>query len=157
VRRTGETDDGSVGVVEGFEGEYLVAGPGEREDRRGYRFRGARADDDVGPWIELQAVEPLLVRGDRLAQDGQSLTGRVLVRPACDGSAGGVEDLPWSVLVRESLPEIDGGVLLGEGRDLLEDREAEPAVVAEEIRTVRRPGPRRCSTDGGGVPARVSS
>ncbi len=124
---SGHGDAGGVGVVEGLEGDDLVARLQEGEHGRGDRLGGAGGDQDFAVGVEGQAVPAPLVLGDCLAQLGDALTGRVLVAAAVhDGAGGGLGDLRGAVGVGEALPEVDGAGARGQGRHLGEDRGAEP-------------------------------
>ena len=88
----------------------------EGEQGRLDGLRGSGGDDDVGAGVEGEAVETLLMLGDRLAQVGQAVYGRILIAATIrDGGARDLLDLVGSVGVGESLPEIDGAGLGGEG------------------------------------------
>ena len=88
------------------------------------------SDDRVIP----EPVETLLVGGHGLAQLEDARTRRILVVPGADGRHGGVGHLVWTIGVGESLPEIDGVGLGGEGGHLREYGGAEPLEPGVEIR-----------------------
>ena len=142
VAGAGEADDGAVGVVERLEGEDLVARADEREQGGGDGLGGAGGDDDLGLRVRFQAVEALLVEGDRLAQLQDALAGGVLVGAGGDGGLRGGLDLHRAVLVREALAQVDGAGLEREGGHFLEDRDAEGAVGGEQVGAGRGPLPR---------------
>ena len=103
-----EGDDGTIGVVDGLERDHLVPGVDEGEQRGREGLGGTRGDQHLGVGVDVEAVEPLLVPGDRLAQHGHAESGRVLVEPGGDGVAGGLQDLGRAVLVGEALAEVEG-------------------------------------------------
>ena len=85
---------GRVLVVVRLEDHDLVIRSVEqREQRRGDRLRRSRGDEDVAIRIEVEAVEPLLMLGDRLPEILDAAARRVLVHPVRDGIAGGLEHL----------------------------------------------------------------
>ncbi len=153
VRGPGQADHGSVGIVERLEGEHFVAGAGEGENRRRDGFGGSGADDDVGLGVGSEAVEPLLVPGDRRPEHGLALAGSVLVLAIADRRPGGVEDLGRAVLVREALPEVDGAVLERQSGDLLENGDAKTASLREQVGAAGGAFPwfRGCGTGGAGA------
>ncbi len=133
VRGAGQSDHGAVGVVERFEGEHFVAGFHERQQRSRNGFGGAGGDDDLCLRVRRQAVEPLLVRRNGLAQGQDSLARCVLVGAGGDGGLRGRLDLRRAVLVRETLSQVDGTGPDREGGHLLEDRDAEGAVGCQQV------------------------
>jgi hypothetical protein len=73
----------------------------------------------------LHPPEPLLVLGDGLTQVGDAEPRRILVLAGADRVDGGVEHLGRPVSVGETLAEVDGSGLGGEGGHAREDRGAE--------------------------------
>src|SRR6185369_12976357 len=74
-----------------------------------------------------EAVEALLVRGDRLPQLGDARAGRVLVAtPIHDRGGGRGGDLARPIGVREALAEVDRAGRAGQRRHLGEDRRTHP-------------------------------
>ena len=124
----------AVGVVGGLEGDHLVAGLAEREERGGDGLGGAGRHEDLGVGIDGEAPEATLVLGDGPTQLRGARTGRVLVVAGADGGDGGLEHLGRAVGVREPLPEVDGPGGVGQRRHLGEDRRPEPLEVARQSR-----------------------
>lgn len=79
VSSPAQPDERRVLVVERLERYDFVAVVDEREYRRGECLGRTGGDKDFGVWIDAQSVEPLLVPGDRVAQDRHASAGRVLV------------------------------------------------------------------------------
>ncbi len=71
------------------------------------RLGRARGHEDLGVGVVGQAVEALLVGGDRGAQLGDARAGRVLVVPGPDGGDRGLGDDRRAVGVGEALAEVD--------------------------------------------------
>ena len=118
----GQRDAHGVDVEPRLEDDDLVAGVAQGEQRRLDRLGGTGRHHDVGRGIDGQAVEALLVLGDRGAQVGQPVHGRVLVAPALgDRRARDHLDLVGAVRVGEALAEIDRPRLGRDGRHLAED------------------------------------
>ena len=140
--RPGQSDDGRVGVVERLERHHLVSLVGEGEDRRGKGFGRAGGDQNFGQRIERQAVETLLVGGDRLQQNRHPAAGRVLVHAVADRPACGLEDLFRTVLVRKTLAEVDGTRRRCKRRHLGKDGRLQSAVIAQQH------GAARCTFPG---------
>ena len=119
--RAGEGGIGGVRVVPGLERDDLVAGIAQREERRGEGFGRARGDQHLGVGIDVDAVEPMLMLGDRLAQLGDPDARRILVVAGTDRVDGGLGDDRRSVGVGKALPEVHGAGGHGERRHLGED------------------------------------
>ena len=144
---------GGVGVVVGLERDGLVARLQERDQRGGDRLGGARGDQDLTVRVDVQAVEALLVGGDRVPQLGNARARGVLVAPPFqDRRRGRGGDLGRAVGVREALAEVDRPGRQGQRRHLGEDRRAhagQPAVqqwsVHTAIRSRAAPPPGRAS------------
>lgn len=103
-----QANDGTVGVVERFEGQDFIAGLHESQQRRGDCLGSAGGDQYFRVGIGVQSVEPLLVGCDCFPQRGYALAGCVLVGSGCNGCLGRGLDLGRAVLIREALAEIDG-------------------------------------------------
>jgi hypothetical protein len=116
-----EPRPGRVGVVARVEGDHLVAGAGQGEERRGQRLRRARRDQHLAVRRHLQAVTPQLVRGDGLAQRGDAEGGRVLVVPGQHGGGDVSQQRGRRVEVGHALAEVDGPGAAGQLRHLRED------------------------------------
>ena len=125
--RTGHRDRSSVRVVVRLEGDDLVAGLAEREQRRRDGLRRARGHQHLGLGVVLEPVPTLLVRGNRVAQLAYPGAGRVLVVAREDRVDRHLLDDVRSVDVGEPLTEVDRAGALGERRHLGEDRGAEPS------------------------------
>ena len=94
--------------------------------------------------VDVDAVQPLLVRRDRLAQHRHPATGRVLVHSVGDRLARGLEHLGRAVLVGEALPEVDRAGRDGERTHLGEDGRLHRAVAPSSI----APRAARCQEPG---------
>jgi len=66
----GHLDAGGVGVVERLERHHFVARVDQPEQRSRDRLGRAGRHDHLGRRVQLEAVEPLLVLGDRQPQVG---------------------------------------------------------------------------------------
>ena len=151
VHASGAGDERRVGVVVRLERHDLVAHVDEREDGRRERLGGAGRDEHLGCRVDVDAVEPSLVRGDRLAQHGHADAGRVLVHAVGDRLTGGLEHLGGAVLVGEALAEVDGAGAGGQGAHLGEDRGGDRAVGGEQAGACGGALPRPQAGRGGEV------
>ncbi len=122
----GQGDARLVAVVHRLEDDDLVAVVEHPEQRSGERLRRPGGDQHLGVGVVGEAVEALLVAGDRLAQDGESGARRVLVDAGPDRVDGGFEHLRRAVGVGEPLTEVDRAGGDRQRRHLGEDRGAEP-------------------------------
>ncbi len=121
-----ERDPGGVRVVVRLEGDDLVARFDEGEERRGDRLGRSRRDEHLGAGVQRDAVEAVLVGGDRLTQFGNAGARRVLVAaPFADRADRRLADLLGAVRVGEALAQVDRSRTGGEGGHLGEDRRAE--------------------------------
>ena len=118
----GEVDRGGVRVVERLQGDHLVAGVDERQDRRGQGLGGAGGDQDLGIGVVAQAVMPSGVVGDRGPQRRDPAARRVLVDSGRDRRLRLLQHEVGPVAVRETLAEVDRLRLDGQCRHLREDR-----------------------------------
>jgi hypothetical protein len=127
-RRARHRDRRGVGVVERLEHDDLVAGLEQPEHRGRDRLRRAERHLDAVLRVDLEAVAPALVRGDRRAQLRHPGKRRVLVGgAAAQRGLDGGHDLRRAVGVREALAEVDRARARCERRHLCEDRRAEGA------------------------------
>ncbi len=133
-----EFGHGPVQVVERLEHDHLVAGFGQREDRRRECLGRARGDQHLALRIDVDAVPPSLVRRDRITQHRHPATGRVLVHPVADRLPRGLEHLGGTVLIGEPLPEVDRAGRDCERAHLREDALLHAAVGAEQHRPACR-------------------
>ncbi len=147
----GQADHGSVGIVERLERQHFVARSGEGENCGRDGLGGAGTDDDAGLGVGCQAVEPLLVPGDRLPKCRLTLPGRVLVFTVADGRTGCVENFGGAVLIRETLPQVDGTVLKGQAGDLLEDGDTQASSLGKQVGAARSAFPGCRVWRGGGA------
>ena len=118
----GHLDAGDVGVVEGLQDDHLVTGVHEGQDRGGDRLGGAGGHQHLGGRVELDAVVPGLVRGDRVPQLGHAGPGRVLVVAGPQRLDRGLDDRARTVLVREALAEVHAAGAQRQRGHLGEDR-----------------------------------
>ncbi len=86
----GQRDRRGVGVVQRVQDDHLVTGLAQRQHRGGDGLGGPGGHHDLGRRVVGEPVEPLLVRGDGLAQLRRARTGRVLVDAVTDGLRGGL-------------------------------------------------------------------
>src|SRR6185369_5307837 len=122
----GHGDVGRVGVVVGLERDDLVARLDQREHGRRDRLGGAGGDQDLAVRVVTEAVEPLVVRCDGLAQLRYAGARRVLVAAAGQDRVGrDLGDLGRPVPVGETLAQVDGPGDQGARGHLGEDRGAE--------------------------------
>ena len=129
-----ERDHGRVGVVERLERDDFVAVVHEREDGCGQRLGRPSGDENFAIRVDLDLVKALLVCGDRVPQHRIAESRRVLVHAVTDGLSGGLDHLGRAVLIRESLPEVDGPGRRGEAGHLREDGGPQQPVGAEQPR-----------------------
>lgn len=131
--RAGHRDAGRVRVVVRLQGDDLVTRFEEGEERGRDGLGGAGRDQDLGVRVVGEAVEALLVRGDRGAQLGDAGARRVLVAEAREDRAGGrLGDFGGAVGVGEALAQVDRPGAGGQRRHLREDRGAEGRQTAVE-------------------------
>ena len=123
---TGHGHGGGVGVVGGLEHHHLVAGIAEGEHGGGDGLGGARRDQHLVVGVVPEAVEALLVGGDRPPEPEGAQPRGVLVLPAADGLDGGLGHHRGPVRIGVPLTEVDGSGPLGEGGHLGEDGDPEP-------------------------------
>src|SRR5690349_17330528 len=122
----GHGDVGRVGVVVGLERDHLVARLDQREHGRRDRLGGAGGNQDLAVRVIPEAVEPLVVRCDGLAQLRHTGAWRVLVAAAGQDRVGrDLGDLGRPVPVGETLAQVDGPGDQGARGHLGEDRGAE--------------------------------
>ena len=103
----GQGDARLVAVVHRLEHDDLVAVVEHAEQGAGERLGGAGGDEHLGVGVVLEAVEALLVAGDRLAQHGQPGPGGYWLTPprmastAASSTSGGpsVSGKPWPRLI----------------------------------------------------------
>ena len=123
-----------VGVVERLERHHLVARVDESEQRRSDRLGRAGGDHDLGGGVEVEAVEPLLVLGDRQPQVGLTPgPGGYWLTPGPDRRDRRLGHLDRAVGVGEALAEVDRTRLQRQGRHLGEDRRAEAGQPTGEL------------------------
>ena len=103
VHSAGSRDERRIRVVVGLERDDLVTRVDEGEERRRERFGRAGRDEHLGCRVDVDAVEPMLVAGDRLAKHGEADARRVLVDAVGDGLAGRLEHFGRTVLIGEAL------------------------------------------------------
>ncbi len=78
----GHGDGGGVGVVVRLQRYHLVAGVDQRQHRRGDGLGRAGGNENFAVGVELDAVEALLVSGDRRTQLRNPRPGAYWLRPA---------------------------------------------------------------------------
>ena len=152
VHAAGARDERRVGVVVRLEGDDLVAGVDEREDRRGERLGRAGGDEHLGCRVDVDAVEPLLVarRSPREAPacpmpGGYWLTPSAIAWRAASSTSAGPSSSgkPW--------PEVDRAGAQREGAHLGEDRRGDRPSSREQAGACRGALPRREAGCGGEV------
>ena len=111
-----------IGVVHRLEQNHLVARFDQRHQRPGQSLGGAGGDHHLALRIEIEALPMLVMRRDRLAQDGQAEHGRILV-PALDhGLRRALAHILRARIIGKALAEIDRIGLPRDARHFLEDR-----------------------------------
>ena len=129
----GQLDACAVGVVERLERHHLLTRVDESEQRCGHCLGRAGGDHDLGGGVQVEAVEPFLVLGDRQPQVRLTRPRRVLVQPRPDRRDRRVGHLDRAVGVGEALAEVDRTRLQRQGRHLGENRRAEAGQPAGEL------------------------
>src|SRR5262245_58301235 len=105
-------------------------------------FGGAGGDGDFGRWIVAASVQPLDLHRQRLPQGEHARHRRVLVVPFAHVTRNRVDQFRGAAVIRKSLTEVDGTVLVGEACNDGEDAhftrwQLRPHVHACTLRTLR--------------------
>ena len=120
--RAGEDRVGAVVLVEGLEDDHLVAGIEHREKGGNHGLGRPARDRDLTLGVHGQAVEPLELPRDGLAQRPRPPSDGVLVDVGGNGAARRFFHLFGSREIGEALGEVDRPVQLRQARHLADHR-----------------------------------
>ena len=115
-------DDRQVGIVKRLDQDYLVAGLDQPEQRRAEGFGAARRHHGFRLPVDVEAVKPVRVLGDRHAEVGNAEHRRILVHAVPQVIDAGFDNVVGAVPVGEPLPQVDGVVFLRKARHDFENR-----------------------------------
>ncbi len=126
----GKLDHRQVAIIEWLKQDHLVTRIDQAEHAGRQRLRRAGGNQHIRLPIDAEAVEPRVVRGYGLPKLRDAHHRRILVRSFLSRPGGGMADIGRTILIGETLPQVDRLMLNRKLGHHLEDRCPE---VAEHI------------------------
>ena len=109
-----------IGIIGRREQDHLIAGPRHRHDAGGQRLGGTRGDDHL-LGRHVQPLPTAVEIRHRRAQFKQAAHRRILIITRCNCFGSRRQHLGRPAEIRKALPQIDGIMLPGQARHMLED------------------------------------